>query len=170
MSVRPSVGPSHVIFRKTKIVDFDDENSSNEIINNATMSDDEVVASYKPPRSLLCSPFLQAVHASTKVDDTIRYLSLHDNKYIRYFPGHTKKVTTLCMSPGIKTISGWSWFNMIFRRVSHIRLHFLRLFQWMTPFWAGVLTRRFDCGIYDPTVAKELWICPPDRCVALDID
>lgn len=23
--------------------------------------------------------------------DTIRYLSLHDNKYIRYFPGHTKK-------------------------------------------------------------------------------
>jgi len=40
-----------------------------------------------------------AVHASTKVDDTIRYLSLHDNKYIRYFPGHTKKVTCLCMSP-----------------------------------------------------------------------
>jgi COMPASS component SWD2 len=40
-----------------------------------------------------------AIHGSTKVDDTIRYLSLHDNKYIRYFPGHTKKVVTLCMSP-----------------------------------------------------------------------
>lgn len=40
-----------------------------------------------------------AIHASNKVDDTIRYLSLHDNKYIRYFPGHTKKVVTLCMSP-----------------------------------------------------------------------
>ncbi|OXA38553.1 WD repeat-containing protein 82 [Folsomia candida] len=40
-----------------------------------------------------------AIHSSTKVDDTIRYLSLHDNKYLRYFPGHTKKVTTLCMSP-----------------------------------------------------------------------
>nr|CAG4637810.1 EOG090X073E [Chydorus sphaericus] len=40
-----------------------------------------------------------AIHASTKVDDTIRYLSLHDNKYIRYFPGHTKKVVTLSMSP-----------------------------------------------------------------------
>ncbi|CAJ0919120.1 unnamed protein product, partial [Mesorhabditis belari] len=39
------------------------------------------------------------IHCSTKVDDTIRYLSLHDNKYIRYFPGHTKKVLTLCMSP-----------------------------------------------------------------------
>ena len=23
--------------------------------------------------------------------DTIRYLSLHDNKYLRYFPGHTKQ-------------------------------------------------------------------------------
>ncbi|PRD28492.1 UNVERIFIED_CONTAM: Wdr82 [Trichonephila clavipes] len=40
-----------------------------------------------------------AVHSSTKIDDTIRYLSLHDNKYIRYFPGHTKKVTSLSMSP-----------------------------------------------------------------------
>lgn len=40
-----------------------------------------------------------AIHSSTKVDDTIRYLSLHDNKYIRYFPGHTKKVVTLNMSP-----------------------------------------------------------------------
>lgn len=39
------------------------------------------------------------IHCSTKVDDTIRYLSLHDNKYLRYFPGHTKKVLTLCMSP-----------------------------------------------------------------------
>lgn len=39
------------------------------------------------------------IHSSTKVDDTLRYLSLHDNKYLRYFPGHTKKVTSLCMSP-----------------------------------------------------------------------
>lgn len=23
--------------------------------------------------------------------DTIRFLSLHDNKYIRYFPGHVRK-------------------------------------------------------------------------------
>jgi len=40
-----------------------------------------------------------AIHASTKLDDAIRYLSLHDHKYIRYFSGHTKKVTCLCMSP-----------------------------------------------------------------------
>lgn len=40
-----------------------------------------------------------AIHASTKIDNTIRYLSLYDNKYLRYFQGHTKKVVTLCMSP-----------------------------------------------------------------------
>ena len=65
-----------------------------------------------------------AVHCSTKIDgtfhilllllhlystrniigpivlfllDTIRYLSLHDNKYIRYFPGHTKKYVALLL-------------------------------------------------------------------------
>ncbi|GBM94472.1 WD repeat-containing protein 82, partial [Araneus ventricosus] len=40
-----------------------------------------------------------AIHSSTKVDDNVRYLSLHDNKYIRYYQGHTKKVVSLCMSP-----------------------------------------------------------------------
>lgn len=40
-----------------------------------------------------------AIHASTKRDDAIRYLSLHDNKFIRYFTGHTKRVISLEMSP-----------------------------------------------------------------------
>lgn len=40
-----------------------------------------------------------AIHTSTKGIDTIRYLSLHDNKYLRYFVGHEKRVVTLCMSP-----------------------------------------------------------------------
>ncbi|POV99482.1 hypothetical protein PSHT_13530 [Puccinia striiformis] len=31
------------------------------------------------------------IHASTKEDDTIRYLSLHDNTYIRYFKGHKRR-------------------------------------------------------------------------------
>nr|ALJ75658.1 WDR82 [Schmidtea mediterranea] len=39
------------------------------------------------------------IHASNKVDDNLRYLSLHDNKYIRLYPGHTKKVISLSMSP-----------------------------------------------------------------------
>lgn len=44
-----------------------------------------------------------AIHTSTKENDTIRYLSLHDNKYLRYFCGHEKRVVTLCMSPADDT-------------------------------------------------------------------
>ncbi|XP_011270198.1 hypothetical protein CAOG_08598 [Capsaspora owczarzaki ATCC 30864] len=39
------------------------------------------------------------LHASNKVDNTIRYLSLHDNKYLRYFIGHTQRVVSLATSP-----------------------------------------------------------------------
>ncbi|KAI7863879.1 WD40-repeat-containing domain protein [Spinellus fusiger] len=39
------------------------------------------------------------VHASTKEDDTLRYLSLYDNQYLRYFQGHTDRVVSLGMSP-----------------------------------------------------------------------
>lgn len=40
------------------------------------------------------------IYASTKVDDGIRYLSMHDNNFIRYFKGHTGRVTSLCLNPG----------------------------------------------------------------------
>ncbi|XP_030275242.1 twinfilin-2b isoform X3 [Sparus aurata] len=39
------------------------------------------------------------IYSSNKQDDTIRYLSLMDNKFIRYFPGHTARVIALSMSP-----------------------------------------------------------------------
>ncbi|GAA6060873.1 hypothetical protein JCM10212_006253 [Sporobolomyces blumeae] len=39
------------------------------------------------------------IYASTKGNDDIRYLSLHDNNYLRYFKGHKKRVTSLAMSP-----------------------------------------------------------------------
>jgi COMPASS component SWD2 len=39
------------------------------------------------------------IHLSTKSDDSIRYMSLHDNKYLRYFKGHTAKVVSMEMSP-----------------------------------------------------------------------
>ena len=32
-------------------------------------------------------------------ENTLRYLSLHDNRYLRYFKGHSEQVTTLCLSP-----------------------------------------------------------------------
>ncbi|GAA5838039.1 hypothetical protein JCM5353_003377 [Sporobolomyces roseus] len=39
------------------------------------------------------------IYASTKGNDDIRYLSLHDNNYLRYFKGHKKRVVSLAMSP-----------------------------------------------------------------------
>ncbi|XP_059099380.1 WD repeat-containing protein 82-like [Tigriopus californicus] len=39
------------------------------------------------------------VHASTKENDIIRLLDVHENKYLQYFRGHSKKVVALCMSP-----------------------------------------------------------------------
>ena len=34
------------------------------------------------------------------VPGTIRYWSLNSNQYVRYFPGHTGHVTSLCVAPG----------------------------------------------------------------------
>ena len=39
------------------------------------------------------------MYASTKEDDTIRYHSLHDNKYLQYFKGHKERVISLEVSP-----------------------------------------------------------------------
>ena len=51
--VRPSVHPYvPCYFRKTIMAVFEGKKSSNDIINNDTMSDDEVVAFYVPPRYL----------------------------------------------------------------------------------------------------------------------
>lgn len=78
-------------------------------------SDDDSIVIYdcvegKPKRTLYSKKYGVAniqythatntvIHTSTKIDDTIRYLSLHDNKYLRYFTGHTKRVMALHMSP-----------------------------------------------------------------------
>ncbi|KAJ5757448.1 uncharacterized protein N7511_006142 [Penicillium nucicola] len=42
----------------------------------------------------------QILHASTKVDDSLRLLDTHNEGYIRYFAGHTDKVTSLSLCPG----------------------------------------------------------------------
>ncbi|XP_068171966.1 WD repeat-containing protein 82-like [Antennarius striatus] len=79
-------------------------------------SDDDCIVLYdvrdgKPKRTLYSKKYgvdlirythgdtQKVVYSSNKKDDTIRYLSLTDNKYIRYFPGHTAKVIALSMSP-----------------------------------------------------------------------
>ncbi|KAH8831309.1 WD40-repeat-containing domain protein [Flagelloscypha sp. PMI_526] len=39
------------------------------------------------------------LYASTKEDDTIRYHSIHDNRYLQYFKGHKDRVISLEVSP-----------------------------------------------------------------------
>ena len=39
------------------------------------------------------------IYASTKTDNTIRQLSIDENKYLQYFRGHEARVTSLQMSP-----------------------------------------------------------------------
>ncbi|KAI8912411.1 WD40-repeat-containing domain protein [Gorgonomyces haynaldii] len=39
------------------------------------------------------------LYSSTKQDDGIRYMSLHDNRYLRYFIGHKAKVVGLEINP-----------------------------------------------------------------------
>ncbi|EFJ06797.1 hypothetical protein SELMODRAFT_186562 [Selaginella moellendorffii] len=37
--------------------------------------------------------------SSNGSDESLRYLSLYDNRFLRYFRGHTQRVVSLCMSP-----------------------------------------------------------------------
>ncbi|KAI8974933.1 Hydantoinase B/oxoprolinase-domain-containing protein [Pilobolus umbonatus] len=53
------------------------------------------------------------VYASTKENDTLRYLSLHDNKYIRYFHGHEKRVTGVAVSSNDDTLLTSSLDNTV---------------------------------------------------------
>jgi len=53
------------------------------------------------------------IYASTKIDDGIRYLSTHDNSYIRYFRGHTGRVTSLSLCPSNDTFLSASLDNTV---------------------------------------------------------
>ncbi|GAB4813270.1 hypothetical protein N2152v2_000316 [Parachlorella kessleri] len=81
-----------------------------------TASDDDVIEVYNTQTATVTQRLLSkkygvancvfthdpnsVIYSSNKgADYTLRYHSIHDNRYIRYFRGHTSKVTTLCMSP-----------------------------------------------------------------------
>ncbi|KAE8148958.1 WD40-repeat-containing domain protein [Aspergillus avenaceus] len=55
----------------------------------------------------------QVLHASTKVDDSLRLLNLHNEGYVRYFSGHTDKVTCLALSPGSDSFVSCSKDNTV---------------------------------------------------------
>ncbi|TFK40239.1 WD40-repeat-containing domain protein [Crucibulum laeve] len=102
---RANQGPRHI----TGIC-FDDRGD-----HVITAGEDETFRLYncktgKPPKTLYSKKYgvdlprfshksTSIIHASTKEDDTIRYHSLHDNKYLQYFRGHKEKVVSLEVSP-----------------------------------------------------------------------
>jgi COMPASS component SWD2 len=53
---------------------------------------DLVRFTHHPSSLLVCSK-------NAAWDNSIRYLSMHDNRYLRYFKGHRERVTALSMSP-----------------------------------------------------------------------
>ncbi|KAG9013866.1 member of Set1p complex, histone methyl transferase [Tulasnella sp. JGI-2019a] len=67
------------------------------------------------------------IHSSTKEDDTIRYHSLHDNKYLQYFKGHKKSVVSLEVHPLEDTFMSGSMDNTV------------RLWDLRTPNCRGLL-------------------------------
>lgn len=80
------------------------------------------------------------VHASTKEDDTIRYHSLHDNKYLQYFKGHKAKVVSLEVSPVDDGFMSGSMDKTV------------RLWDLRTPTCRGLLTvPSFPIIAYDST-------------------
>jgi len=53
------------------------------------------------------------IYASTQKDDTIRYLSAHDNAFLRYFKGHLAPVTALALCPGGDSFASASLDNTV---------------------------------------------------------
>ncbi|XWS44142.1 hypothetical protein CRYUN_Cryun15aG0019100 [Craigia yunnanensis] len=47
------------------------------------------------PSSVICS----SRHNLESTGEALRYLSMYDNRYLRYFKGHKERVVSLCMSP-----------------------------------------------------------------------
>ncbi|KAJ5107085.1 member of S.t1.c1p complex histone methyl transferase [Penicillium angulare] len=91
-------------------LDFDD---SGDFL--VTAGDDDVIQIYdvkegKPKKSVPSKKYgvhlarfthhqRQVLHASTKVDNSLRLLDLHNEGYIRYFTDHTDTVTSLALAP-----------------------------------------------------------------------
>ncbi|KAE8705032.1 LOB domain protein 25 [Hibiscus syriacus] len=50
---------------------------------------------YNHPSSVICS----TRHNLESTGEALRYLSMYDNRCLRYFKGHKERVVSLCMSP-----------------------------------------------------------------------
>ncbi|KAJ4334091.1 hypothetical protein N0V87_007144 [Didymella glomerata] len=80
------------------------------------------------------------IYASTKVDDTLRFLSTHDNSYIRYFKGHEDTVTSISLCPSSDTFISCSADNTV------------RLWNLQSPNHVGRLNlHKPYLAVYDPS-------------------
>jgi COMPASS component SWD2 len=96
------------------------------------------------------------IYASTKVDDTIRYLSTHDNSYIRYFKGHTDTVTSISLCPSSDTFLSCSRDNTV------------RLWNLSSPNYHGLLNLHGAyLATYDPSATVMAIASPATQSVLL---
>ncbi|CAK4030013.1 WD repeat [Lecanosticta acicola] len=96
------------------------------------------------------------IYASTKVDDGIRYLSMHDNSFIRYFKGHTARVTNLTLNPSSDQFMSASLDNTV------------KLWDCRSPNAQGQLN--FEAPwltAYDPSASVIAIASPPAQTVML---
>ncbi|KAK7530881.1 WD repeat-containing protein-like protein [Phyllosticta citribraziliensis] len=96
------------------------------------------------------------IYASTKVDDGIRYLSSHDNSFIRYFKGHTDTVTCLSLNPSNDTFVSCSTDNTV------------RLWALNSPHAQGLLKLHAPhLAAYDPSASVLAIASPPTQSILL---
>lgn len=94
------------------------------------------------------------------LEDTIRYLSLHDNKYIRYFPGHSKR-WALCSCMFVRAL-----FD-VEKRLGFDILplflwpgwHLYACLLWMTHLFLAHWIKLSDCGIWGRLTARCVCLC-----------
>ncbi|KAF2104770.1 WD repeat-containing protein 82 [Rhizodiscina lignyota] len=96
------------------------------------------------------------LYASTKVDDTIRYLSTHDNSYIRYYRGHVAPVTSIALCPSNDTFLSCSLD------------HTVRIWSLSSPNHTGVLKLHAPyLASYDPSASVIAIASPPTQSILL---
>ncbi|KAF1989903.1 WD repeat-containing protein 82 [Aulographum hederae CBS 113979] len=96
------------------------------------------------------------VYASTKIDHNLRYLSAHDNTYLRYFKGHTDRVTCLALCPANDTFLSCSLDNTV-------RLWSVQ----SSSFTAKINLTRPTLAAYDPSASVIAIASPSTHCVLL---
>ncbi|KAF2873819.1 WD repeat-containing protein-like protein [Massariosphaeria phaeospora] len=96
------------------------------------------------------------IHTSNKIDDTIRFLSTHDNSYIRYFKGHADTVTSIALCPSSDSF------------ISCSRDKTVRLWALNSNSHQGLLKLHAPyLAVYDPSATVIAIASPPTHSILL---